>query len=147
MFWETWILIFWASLVAQLVKNLPAMRETWVWSLDWEDPLEKGKDSHSSILAWRILWTEGSQSWTRLNNFNFNMGLIYLYMLCGMGDLSSPTRDGTWALAEKAPNTNHWPTREFHENYFLSLWKYLNFHLLNNISIWSSLPVLSISFS
>ena len=47
----------WASLMAQLVKNLPAMRETWVQSLDWEDPLEKGKTSHSSILAWRIPWT------------------------------------------------------------------------------------------
>jgi len=48
---------FEASLVAQLVKNLPAMRETWVWSLGWEDPLEKGKATHSSILAWRIPWT------------------------------------------------------------------------------------------
>ena len=47
----------WASLVAQLVKNLPAMRETWVRSLGWEDPLEKGKATHSSILAWRISWT------------------------------------------------------------------------------------------
>ena len=47
----------WASLVAQLVKNPPAMRETWVQSLDWEDPQEKGKATHSSILAWRILWT------------------------------------------------------------------------------------------
>ena len=47
----------WASFVAQLVKNLPAMRETWVWSLDWEDPLEKGKTRHSSILAWRILYS------------------------------------------------------------------------------------------
>ena len=44
----------WASLVAQLVKNLPTMRETWVRSLGWEDPLEKGKATHSSILAWRI---------------------------------------------------------------------------------------------
>ena len=44
----------WASLVAQLVKNPPAMRETWVQSLDWENPLEKGKATHSSILAWRI---------------------------------------------------------------------------------------------
>ena len=41
----------WASLVAQLAKNPPAMRETWVWSLDWEDPLEKGKATHSSILG------------------------------------------------------------------------------------------------
>ena len=45
-----------ASLVAQLVKNSPAMRETWVRSLGWEDPLEKGKATHSSILAWRIPW-------------------------------------------------------------------------------------------
>jgi len=41
----------------QLVKNLPAMRETWVWSLGWEDPLEKGKAIYSSTLAWRIPWT------------------------------------------------------------------------------------------
>ena len=47
----------WASLVAQLVKNPPAMRETWVRSLVWEDLLEKGKVTHSSILAWRIPWT------------------------------------------------------------------------------------------
>ena len=46
----------WTSLVAQLVKNLPAMRETWVQSLGWEDPLEKGKATYSSILAWRIPW-------------------------------------------------------------------------------------------
>ena len=47
----------WASLVAQLVKNPPAMQETWVQSLGWEDPLEKGKATHSSILAQRIPWT------------------------------------------------------------------------------------------
>ena len=47
----------WASLVAQLVKNLPTMQETWVRSLGWEDPLEKGKATYSSILAWRIPWT------------------------------------------------------------------------------------------
>ena len=46
-----------ASLIAQLVKNLPAMQETWVLSLGWDDPLEKGKATHSSILAWRIPWT------------------------------------------------------------------------------------------
>ena len=44
--------------MAQLVKNLPAMQETWVRSLGWEDPLEKGMDTHSSIFAWRIPWTE-----------------------------------------------------------------------------------------
>ena len=47
----------WASLVAQLVKNLSAMWETWVPSLGWEDPLEKEKATHSSILAQRISWT------------------------------------------------------------------------------------------
>ena len=47
----------WASQVAQLVKNLPAVWETWFQSLGWEDPLEKGKATHSSILAWRIAWT------------------------------------------------------------------------------------------
>ena len=48
----------WASLVAQLVKNPPAMWETWVRSLSWEDPLEKRMATHSSILAWRIPRTE-----------------------------------------------------------------------------------------
>ena len=47
----------WTSLVAQLVKNPPAMRETWVQSLGWEDALEKGTATHSSILAWGIPWT------------------------------------------------------------------------------------------
>ena len=46
----------WASLEAQLVKNPPAMQETWVQSLDWGDPLEKGKATYCSILAWRIPW-------------------------------------------------------------------------------------------
>ena len=50
--------INWTSLVAQLVKNLSAMWETWVQALVWEDPLEKGMATHSSILAWRIPWTE-----------------------------------------------------------------------------------------
>ena len=47
----------WASLMAQLVKNLPAMWETWIQSLDWEDPLEKRKATHSIILACRLPWT------------------------------------------------------------------------------------------
>ena len=49
--------MYWASLVAQLVKTPPAMQETWVQSLGWEDPLEEGTATHSSILAWRIPWT------------------------------------------------------------------------------------------
>ena len=64
----------WASLVAQLVKNPPAMRKTWVRSLGWEDALEKGKATLSSILAWRILWTTvhgvtKNQTW--LSDFHF----------------------------------------------------------------------------
>ena len=47
-----------ASLVAQMVKNLLSLGETWVQSLGWEDPLEKGMVTHTSILAWRIPWTE-----------------------------------------------------------------------------------------
>ena len=50
----------WASLVAQVVKNLPAMQETWVRSLGWKDPLEEGMATHSSILAWRIPMDRGA---------------------------------------------------------------------------------------
>ena len=50
--------ITWISLVVQMVKNLPAIQETWVQSLSKEDPLEKGMTTHSNILAWRIPWTE-----------------------------------------------------------------------------------------
>ena len=69
------------SLVAQMVKCLPIMRETWVQSLGQEDLLEKEMAIHSSILAWKIPWMEefgrlqsvGSQSWTRLSNFTFHL--------------------------------------------------------------------------
>ena len=47
----------WASLVAQLIKIPPAMQETWVRSLGWEDPLEKGNSTHARILAWRTPWS------------------------------------------------------------------------------------------
>ena len=67
--------VIWASLVAQMVKNLPAMQETWIRSLGWEDPLKKGKATHSRILAWRIPWTvlvRGiKKNQTRLSNFCF----------------------------------------------------------------------------
>ena len=58
----------WASLVAQLVKNLPAMWETWVRSLGWEDPLEKGKATHSSITASRFPWTVQSMGSQRVGH-------------------------------------------------------------------------------
>ena len=50
----------WASLVAQMVKNTPAIRETWVPSLSWEDSLDEGMDPHSSVLAWRIPMDRGA---------------------------------------------------------------------------------------
>ena len=62
----------WASLVAQLVKNLPAMQETWVWSLGWEDPLKQGKAAHCSILAWRICRV--GQDWVTLTFTGFSFG-------------------------------------------------------------------------
>ena len=67
----------WASLVAQLVKNPPAMQEIWVWSLGWEDPLEKGKSTHSSIPAWKMDYTVHgiAKSWTLLSNFHFQPSL------------------------------------------------------------------------
>ena len=84
----------WASLVAQRLKRLPAMRETWVQSLGREDPLEKEMATHSSILAWRIPWREepgglqsiGSQSWT-LTHFTHKTliqlnTLFYCTLIC-----------------------------------------------------------------
>ena len=56
--WEEDMFQLKTSLVAQLVKNLPAVQETWVRFPGWEDPLEEGMTTHSSILAWEIPWTE-----------------------------------------------------------------------------------------
>ena len=71
------ILINWAYLVDQLVKNPPAMLKTWLQSLGWEDPLEKGKAAHSSILAWRAPWAEFmarvhrvTECWTQRSDFH-----------------------------------------------------------------------------
>ena len=64
-----------AFLIAQLVKNQPAMQQTPARFLGWEDPLEKGKAIHSSILAWRIPWTTAhgvAKSRTRLSDFHFH---------------------------------------------------------------------------
>ena len=58
LFVRTPVILDWASLVAQTVKNLPAVQETWVQSLDPENPLEKGMTNHFSIPAWRIPWME-----------------------------------------------------------------------------------------
>ena len=67
---------FGASLVGQLVKNPPAMQETWLGSLGWEDPLQKGKATHSSILAWI------TKSWTRLSDFHFTLAILSFLWFC-----------------------------------------------------------------
>ena len=70
----------WASLVAQLVKNPPTMQETWVRSLGWEDPLQKGKATHSSILAWRTPWTTVhgvTKSRSQLSDLHFHFQTAY----------------------------------------------------------------------
>ena len=74
-----------ASLVAQMVKNLPAMWETWVPSLGWEDALEKGKFTHSSILAWRIPWTVQSMGSQRVGHdwaaFTFTFWILLSFTI------------------------------------------------------------------
>ena len=88
--------LFRDSLVAQTVKNLPAMQETWVQSLSWEDPMEKEMATHSSILACKIPWTEepgrlqsmGSQSRTQLNDF-ISFGVNLIWVLGGQGSLTT----------------------------------------------------------
>ena len=77
----------WASLVAQLVKNLPAMQDTQIQSLGWDDPLEKGKATHSSILAWPGEFYGLYSPWGRkesdtTDNFCFQsrFGIIYIYI-------------------------------------------------------------------
>ena len=77
----------WASLVAQLVKNPPAMQKTWVWSLGWEDTLEKETATHSSILAWRIPCTAQSMGSQRAGRdwatfiFSFILTSVRWYLI------------------------------------------------------------------
>ena len=91
--WQPWKIMLhyrspslWASLVAQLVKNLPAMQEAWVRSLGWEDSLEKGKATHSSILAWRIPWTIQSMGSQRVGHdwatFTHSLWSYFVDNLC-----------------------------------------------------------------
>jgi len=73
--------------MAQLVKNCPATWETWVRPLGWEDPLETGLATHSSILAWRIPWTvyivRGiAKSWTQLSDFHFQV--VYMHYVSAL---------------------------------------------------------------
>ena len=89
-------------LVAQMVKNLPAMWETWVRSLGWEDPLKKELATHSNILAWEIPWTEepsglqstGLQSQTRLTHTHQTAWILFLDPLLDL-DLGSSVSENT----------------------------------------------------
>ena len=68
-------------MMAQTVKNLPVMQETWVQSLDWEDPLGKEMATHSSILTWKIPWTEATvlgvtKSQTRLSDLTVSLSML-----------------------------------------------------------------------
>ena len=80
------------SLVAQLVKNLPAMQETWVQSLGWEDPLEEGMTTHSSILAWRIPMDRGAWRATvhRVAESDMTSGLTCTHVLLNQAWVLSP---------------------------------------------------------
>ena len=74
-------------------KNLPASKKTLVWFLGWEDPLEKGKATHSSILLWRIPWTivhKVTKSWTQLSHFHFHFPLkLFKYLLNYLNNYTS----------------------------------------------------------
>ena len=124
----------WASLVAQLVKNPPAMRETWVPSPSWEDPLEKEKATHSSILAWRIPWTVLSmgvtKSRTQLSyfHFHFHFQKMMLWKCCTQyaskfGKLSSGPSYGkgqfSFQSQRKATPKNAQTTAQLHSSHTL----------------------------
>ena len=87
-------MLIWDSLVAQMLKNVPAMQETWAQSLRREGPLEKGMTTHAGILAWRIPWTEDTwratvhgvvKSWTRMSDFTFTFILEFLRRILKTG--------------------------------------------------------------
>ena len=119
-----------ASLVAQRVKRLPTMQETWVRSLGWEDPLEKEMATHSSILAWKIPWTEkpgrlqsmGSQrvgqDWATSLHFRVQRASLVAQLV-----KNPPAMRQTWVWSlgcedplEKGKATHSWPG-EFHRLY------------------------------
>ena len=86
--------------VAQVIKNLPAIQEMWASSLGWEDPLEKGKATHSSILAWRIPWTEEPCGlwWQSQSLFTANTIVVKVKSLSRVRLFATP-----WTVAYQAP--------------------------------------------
>ena len=81
-----------------LVKNLPSMRHTWVWSLGFEDPLEKGKATHSSVLAWRIPWTMQSMGSQRVRHNWASFTFIYTIKLWLV--FFNPQKASIWSWLE-----------------------------------------------
>ena len=122
----------WASFVAQMVKNLPAIWETWVWSLGWDDPLEKGKATHSSILAWRIPWTVESTESQRVrhNWVTFTTSLLYRCSTLRTQICLPPTRDILCPLqfSFQSPESS-----EHKSHSIICYYLYKNFPLLSTI--------------
>ena len=97
-----------ASLVAQTVKNLPTMRENWVWSLGWEDPLEKGMAIHSRMLAWRIPctqepdglqstgWQKVRRDWRTLHTCVYNINLKKKNSVSGFTRFKRVEKNSEW---------------------------------------------------
>ena len=115
----------WAPLVAQLVNNLPSMQETWVWSLGWEDPLEKGKATHSSTLAWRFYGVYnpgGCRVWHHWATFTFTSDLST--WTGTMSSLSSTQASTVLAL-------NHWPS--YFPSFLLMDWLQKLFNYLSQV--------------
>ena len=104
-----WFMAWWASLVTQMVKNLPAVWETEVCFLDWEDPLEKRMSTHSSILAWRIPWTEepggdySPQGHKELDTTEWLRLLLFTYDLVKSHSSAWPFPDN-WSWACQPPS-------------------------------------------
>ena len=99
----------WASFVPQLVKNPPAMQETWVRPLGWENPLEKGKATHSSILAWRTPWTIQSMGLQRVGHdratFSFTGECLLLAII--PGSLGVRVKDADLSHQERGVMCSH----------------------------------------
>ena len=117
----------WTSLMAQSVKKPPAMQETWIWSLSWEDPLEEGMATHSSSLAWKVVWTEEPGGYrprdhkeSDTTEHTLRQGAIYIVIL-GLGFINImcmcwwQCEHVFWGLVMvKKKKVNRWCPKEIH---------------------------------
>ena len=128
-----------SSLVAQMVKDLPAMWETQVRTLGWEDPLENGMATHSSILAWGIPWTEelrglqtmglqtAGHDWTT-NTFTFQINALLVRSI----DLKFIINDTVWAVVENQFQ-HSWLNKKKSEKKLIAQLK--NLTMMNNVKV------------